>query len=232
MHFLLPGSPSLPFTSTPYLSSFLYLSLRPPSIFFPTCSSHPPPPTTASLQHSSLSDDSEVENIMQDPHHEGGHGHHHHQHHDHKHHHHHDGPEPHDVDADREAEGEDRPHTPSYLRPPVAGRAQSDSGLDPSLPQSRSVEFDLSSSVSSSRPKSPWGRFDPYDNNEVTWGGPAKKPREDKQDLCGLVLLPRRHCLCVVMCEQFIFKLIDIVHRMWQSLCTVVLSLNYVALCI
>ncbi|GAA6236161.1 septin 4b isoform X3 [Lates japonicus] len=117
-------------------------------------------------QHSSLSDDSEVENIMQDPHHEGGHGHHHHQHHDHKHHHHYDGPEPHDADADREAEGEDRPHTPSYLRPPVAGRAQSDSGSDPSLPQSRSVEFDLSSSVSPSRPKSPWGRFDPYDNNE------------------------------------------------------------------
>ncbi|XP_062242548.1 septin 4b isoform X2 [Platichthys flesus] len=138
-------------------------------------------------QHSSLSDDSEVENIMQDPHQQGGHGHHHHDHHhdrhhdhhhdhhldphheDHEHHefeheHHHQAPENHDVD--REAEGEDRPHTPSYLRPPVAGRAQSDSGSDPSLQQSRSVEFDLPSPVGTSRPKSPWGRFDPYNNNE------------------------------------------------------------------
>ncbi|XP_069390041.1 septin 4b isoform X2 [Paralichthys olivaceus] len=115
-------------------------------------------------EHSSLSDDSEVENIMQDPHHEGGHGHHHHDHHEYEHHHHHQAPENHDVD--REAEGEDRPHTPSSLRPPVAGRAQSDSGSDPSFPQSRSVEFDLPSPVSPSRPKSPWGRFDPYSNNE------------------------------------------------------------------
>lgn len=106
---------------------------------------------------------------MQDPHHQGGHGHHHH-HHDPKHHHephhehHHD---PHD--ADREAEGDDgRPTTPSYLRPPVAGRAQSDSGSEPSLPQSRSVEFDVPCPVSPTRPKSPWGRFDPYNNNEVT----------------------------------------------------------------
>ncbi|XP_037631523.1 uncharacterized histidine-rich protein DDB_G0274557-like [Sebastes umbrosus] len=115
-------------------------------------------------QHSSHSDDSEVENIMQDPHHQGGHGDHDHEHH---HHHHHHGHEPHD--ADREAEGEDRPHTPSYLRPPVAGRAQSDSCSEPSLPQSRSVEFDLSSvPISPTRPKSPWGRFDPYGNNEVT----------------------------------------------------------------
>lgn len=96
---------------------------------------------------------------MQDPHHQGGHP-----HHEHKHHQHH-GHKPHD--ADREAEGEDRPHTPSYLRPPVAGRAQSDSGSDSSLPQSRSVEFDLSN-ISPARPKSPWGRFDPYSNNEVT----------------------------------------------------------------
>lgn len=117
---------------------------------------------------------------MQDPHHHGGHDHHHH---DHMPHHHH-GHEPHD--ADREAEGEDRPHTPSYLRPPVAGRAQSDSGSDPSLPQSRSVEFDLSCPVSPSRPKSPWGRFDPYNNNEVTQRDPDGKSGDNKQDLCGL----------------------------------------------
>ncbi|XP_049918506.1 septin 4b isoform X3 [Epinephelus moara] len=116
-------------------------------------------------QHSSHSDDSEVENIMQDPHHQGGHSHHHHHHdHDHKHHPHPHDPEPHE--ADRGAEGEDRPHTPSYLRPPVAGRAQSDSGSEPSLPQSRSVEFDLPCPVSPTRPRSPWGRFDPYSNNE------------------------------------------------------------------
>lgn len=101
---------------------------------------------------------------MQDPHHEGGHS-----HHDHKHHHHHVH-EPH-HDADREAEGEDRPHTPSYLRPPVAGRAQSDSGSEPSLPQTRSVEFDLPPPLSPTRPRSPWGRFDPYYNIEVTRGG-------------------------------------------------------------
>ncbi|XP_053176229.1 septin 4b [Scomber japonicus] len=110
-------------------------------------------------QHTSQSDDSEVENILHDPHHHGG------QDHQPHHHHHHHGHEPHD--ADREAEGEDRPHTPSYLRPPVAGMAQSDSCSDPSLPQSRSVEFDLPYPVSPDpRPKSPWGRFDPYNNNE------------------------------------------------------------------
>lgn len=118
---------------------------------------------------------------MQDPHHQGGH-------HDHKHHHHH-GVEPHD--ADREDEGEDRPHTPSYLRPPVAGRAQSDSGSEPSLLQSRCVEFDLSP-ISPTRPKSPWGRFDPYNNNEVTQGEPANNPREEKQELSGLVLHSRQ----------------------------------------
>lgn len=109
---------------------------------------------------------------MQDPQHQ----------HDHKHQHHHEH-EPHDED--REAEGGDRPHTPSYLRPPVAGRAQSDSGSDFSLPQSRSVEFDLPTLVSPSRPKSPWGRFDPYNNNEVKQRGLAKTPSQ--RDLCGLV---------------------------------------------
>lgn len=108
---------------------------------------------------------------MQDPHHQGGHGQHHHDHNQQQQQQHHQhGHEPHD--ADREAEGEDRPHTPSYLRPPVAGRAQSDSGSDPSLQQSRCVEFDLSSPT---RPKSPWGRYDPYNNNEVTGGGRAER---------------------------------------------------------
>lgn len=71
-------------------------------------------------------------------------------------------------DVDRQAEGDDHSHTPSYLRPPVAGRAELDFVSNPSLTQSRSVEFDLPSPVGPARPKSPWGRFDPYDNNEVT----------------------------------------------------------------
>lgn len=73
----------------------------------------------------------------------------------------------HGHDADREAEGQERPHTPSYLRPPVTGRAQSDSGSAQTLPKSKSVEFDLPSPVSPPRPKSPWALFDPYSNNEV-----------------------------------------------------------------
>ncbi|KAM8853245.1 septin-5-like isoform 2-T2 [Synchiropus picturatus] len=125
-----------------------------------SCPPSPPPPPLhrghSTEQLSSHSDDSEVENIMQDPHHGG---HHHHQHTLHHQHH------PDAQAADREAESEGPPHTPSHLRPPVAGSALSDSGSDISLPQSRSVEFDLSS-IGSSRPKSPWGKFDPYDNNE------------------------------------------------------------------
>ncbi|XP_054598684.1 septin 4b isoform X2 [Nothobranchius furzeri] len=107
--------------------------------------------THNATQHSSHSDDSEVENIMHDPPHHGGHSHQH----------------PLEAHgADGEAEGLDCPHTPSYLRPPVAGRAQSDSGSDISLPLGRSVEFELPSPVSPSRPRSPWALFDPYNNNE------------------------------------------------------------------
>lgn len=75
-----------------------------------------------------------------------------------------------------EAEGEDvgdePEHLPLGLRPPAGDWAHSDSGSDHSLPQSKSVEFDLASPA---RPKSPWGRFDPYDNNEVT--REAEQPR-------------------------------------------------------
>lgn len=85
--------------------------------------------------------------MLDPPHHEG---------HNHQH-----------GDADRETEGPDRPLTPSHLRPPEAGRAQADSGSDSSVPQSRSVEFELPSPVSPSRPRSPWALFDPYNNNEV-----------------------------------------------------------------
>nr|XP_057936849.1 septin 4b isoform X2 [Doryrhamphus excisus] len=111
-------------------------------------------------QQSSHSDDFEVENIMQDPCHHVGHDHldldcdHSPQqlHHGHEAH-----------DAELEAAGQDRPHTPSYLRPP---EAEPESGYEASVPLSKSVEFDLPSPVSPCRPKSPWARFDPYSNNE------------------------------------------------------------------
>ncbi|XP_061924101.1 septin-5-like isoform X1 [Entelurus aequoreus] len=111
-------------------------------------------------QHSSPSDDSEVENIMQDPcrHVEREHldldldrdlDH---------------SPQQHEaLDAEWDSAGQDLAHTPSYLRPPVAGSAQSESGFEASLPPCKSVAFDLPPPV---RPKSPWARFDPYNNNE------------------------------------------------------------------
>lgn len=68
-------------------------------------------------------------------------------------------------DADGEDEGDEREPPSLCLRPPAGDWAHSDSGSDHSLPQSKSVEFDLPSPA---RPKSPWGPFDPYDNNEVT----------------------------------------------------------------
>ncbi|XP_059932392.1 septin 4b isoform X2 [Gadus macrocephalus] len=69
------------------------------------------------------------------------------------------------CDADRECEGLDRPHTPSYLRPPVAG--SSDSGSSPVLSYDGGAEdYDLPSPNCPCRPKSPWNRFDPYESTE------------------------------------------------------------------
>ncbi|XP_040035725.2 septin 4b isoform X1 [Gasterosteus aculeatus] len=106
-------------------------------------------------QHSCHSDDSEVENIMQEPPHPAGR----------------DSPDllpgPRGREPDRAAEGKDRPHTPSQLHLPAAARAQSGSRSEPRLPRRQSAEFDLSSvPISPTRPKSPWGPFDPYNNNE------------------------------------------------------------------
>ncbi|KAL6116175.1 septin4 [Pungitius sinensis] len=107
-------------------------------------------------QHSGPSDDSEVENIMQDPPHPAGHD--SHEHPPHR-------QEP--SDAHGAAEGKDRPRTPGQLHPPEAAGGQSGSGPEPRLPRRQSVEFDLSSvPISPTRPKSPWGPFDPYNNNE------------------------------------------------------------------
>lgn len=133
---------------------FLPVPLFPP----PTCFSPPHPSTPASvcLQHLSHSDDSEVENIMHDPPNHRGNGQNH---------------EAHDAD------GQDRPVTPSRLQPPAAGRAQSDSGSDTSLSQSRSVEFDLPSPISPNRPRSPWALFDPYSTNEVPTSRLSKRRR-------------------------------------------------------
>lgn len=104
---------------------------------------------------------------MQDPHHHGGQQH-HHQHNHHHHHHHQNQQQHHGHEAHGAGrEDEEGDHLHSHLQPPATAGAQSDSGSDSSLPQSRSVEFDLPSPVSPARPKSPWGRFDPYDNNEV-----------------------------------------------------------------
>ncbi|KAM8904845.1 septin 4b [Spinachia spinachia] len=107
-------------------------------------------------QHSCHSDDSEVENIMLDPPHPAGQD-------GHEHPPHHRGHEP--NDAHGAAEGKDRPHTPSQLHPPAA--TQSGSRSEPRLPGRGSVDFDMSTvPISPTRPKSPWGPFDPYSNNE------------------------------------------------------------------
>lgn len=79
----------------------------------------------------------------------------------------------HEHPVDREAEGEDHPDTPgtpTFLRPPTAGRALPEPIIDPRF-QLDGLDFDLPSPISPSRPKSPWGRFDPYDTSEVTPGG-------------------------------------------------------------
>lgn len=74
---------------------------------------------------------------------------------------------------DPRGDGDEREHPPSSLLPPPGGWAPPDSGSDHDLPRSKSVEFDLPSPA---RPKSPWGRFDPYDNNEVTRGAEGRRP--------------------------------------------------------
>ncbi|KAJ0022121.1 hypothetical protein NQD34_009611 [Periophthalmus magnuspinnatus] len=105
---------------------------------------------TDDLQHSSHSDDSEVENIMHEPLHQQQH------------------PlqVPEFPELGRHMGGGECPLSPSLLRPPVAGSAQSDSSSEAAGSRCRSVEFDLPSPLSPSRPKSPWGLFDPYENSE------------------------------------------------------------------
>uniref|UniRef100_A0A3B3RSV5 Uncharacterized protein n=1 Tax=Paramormyrops kingsleyae TaxID=1676925 RepID=A0A3B3RSV5_9TELE len=70
--------------------------------------------------------------------------------------------------GDREAKALDKS---ALLRPPVASKAHG----EPNTEQERrsrfhpaSADFKQPSPVSPSRPKSPWGRHDPYDSAEVT----------------------------------------------------------------
>lgn len=127
--------------------------------------------------------------MQQDSHHNGGHPHPHpplpsYEHSpDHEH--------PHPVD--REAEGGDSPPntpgtptsgTPPFLRPPTAGgRAQSDNQCVGRLQLGGGGmvdHYDMQSPLSPTRPKSPWGRFDPYDFPEVNFrsGGPCRDQRQ------------------------------------------------------
>nr|XP_029536835.1 septin-5-like isoform X3 [Oncorhynchus nerka] len=126
------------------------------------------------------SEDSELENIMQqDPHHSGDHphpplgGYEHSPDHEHSH------------PVDREAEGGDTPGTPTFLRPPTAGgRSQSDNqGVGRlQLGGCGMVDhYDMQSPLSPTRPKSPWGRFDPYDF-----------PEDQDKDYVGFATLPNQ----------------------------------------
>ncbi|KAI4878176.1 hypothetical protein NFI96_011616 [Prochilodus magdalenae] len=100
------------------------------------------------------SEDSELENIMgRNPPREG---------HPFPHH----GP----ARADSESEGAESPRTPgtpTFLRPPAGRRAPGDLEHDARHAVYRGhVDYSLPSPISPSRPKSPWGRFDPYDSCE------------------------------------------------------------------
>ncbi|XP_048119912.1 septin 4b isoform X4 [Alosa alosa] len=133
------------------------------------------------------SEDSELENIL------GQHHHHDHpdQHEQHDPQHHHDpqqqqqqqqqpGPKEgnpfwfaghgrHSSAGDSESEGLDSPRTPgtpTYLLPSAAGGRGPFDALSEQRSPRGTVYFSLPSPISPSRPKSPWGRYDPYDSTE------------------------------------------------------------------
>ncbi|XP_051720024.1 septin 4b [Ctenopharyngodon idella] len=72
--------------------------------------------------------------------------------------------------ADSEGEAHSRPHTPgtpTFLRPAAAPRGPGELEHESRHGAQRGhVDFSLSSPISPSRPKSPWGRFDPYESAE------------------------------------------------------------------
>lgn len=152
------------------------LSLPPPCLLPPFV---PPrsalvPPTQNSSHSKEDSEDSELENIM-------GHHHHHHEQHDPQHHHAPTEGHPfpgHEPAGDSESEGRDSPltpGTPTYLRPSAAGRSLFEATLEQRPPRG-TVDFSLTSPISPSRPKSPWGRYDPYDASEVMLRGQSRRP--------------------------------------------------------
>ncbi|XP_036380076.1 septin-5-like isoform X2 [Megalops cyprinoides] len=73
-----------------------------------------------------------------------------------------------DALGERQPEGTSRPYapgTPAFLRPTLAGRSLGSQAAEPE-PLRRFQMSSLDSPLSPSRPKSPWGRFDPYDSAE------------------------------------------------------------------
>ncbi len=77
--------------------------------------------------------------------------------------------------ADSEGEGHSRPHTPgtpNFLRP-AAGPGDIEHESRYGAQRGR-VDFSLPSPISPSRPKSPWGCYDPYDSTEVKHAGIAR----------------------------------------------------------
>lgn len=77
--------------------------------------------------------------------------------------------------ADSEGEGHSRPQTPgtpTFLRPAAAPRGPGELEHESRHGAQRGhVDFSLPSPISPSRPKSPWGRYDPYDSTEVKHAG-------------------------------------------------------------
>lgn len=76
-----------------------------------------------------------------------------------------------------EPEGHESPHTegkPTFLKPPALCSALAEVGPEPMHSiQAGYVDLPppfIPSPISPSRPKSPWGRFDPYDSTEVILG--------------------------------------------------------------
>ncbi|XP_062408463.1 septin 4b isoform X1 [Sardina pilchardus] len=134
------------------------------------------------------SEDSELENILGQHQHEHQHHDHPDQHEQHEQHdpqHHHDQQQQqhgskeanpfwfsghsHPSAGDSESEGLDSPQTPgtpTYLRPSAAGGRGPFDGLPDQRSPRGTVDFSLPSPISPSRPKSPWGRYDPYDSTE------------------------------------------------------------------
>ncbi|RXN39546.1 septin-5-like isoform X5 [Labeo rohita] len=72
--------------------------------------------------------------------------------------------------ADSEGEGHSRPQTPgtpTFLRPAAVPRGPGELEHESRHGAQRGhVDFSLPSPISPSRPKSPWGRYDPYDSTE------------------------------------------------------------------